>query len=483
MTSRMKAGLCLAALAASLAPMLPAAEPDFNAAMTQASADYRGRLEQAGAELTRVRERITAEKAPWLARLRAAEDRIIAAETETTRYETALESAAETRRQLLKDLDALRKNTTYIKTLAHESLKAVRDSLAPGEEALFAEALDDLQTRLDDATAGPNTRAAVDVVESLFAHARQELGGYGAPGQAMLAATNEVVQGTYAFFGPEVFFRPANGGQPGAVRPREGAPLPAMFALPSWKAAPAAAFFRGESGAIAADASGGKALRFRETTGTVWEHIRKGGMVAYAIVVVGVVSLIMCLGKIRDLRAMSVASPEAVRAFLHVVANGTSQEMAEAVSPFKGMTAELFSVGLQYRRASKLTLEEHLQAVLLRQRLHSERRLPLLAVIATASPLMGLLGTVTGMVKTFALITVFGTGNAGKLSSGISEVLVATELGLAVAIPTLVAHGFLSHRIQKNLALLERYALQFVTAADAARNGAPHPVPAATVRT
>jgi biopolymer transport protein ExbB len=111
----------------------------------------------------------------------------------------------------------------------------------------------------------------------------------------------------------------------------------------------------------------------------------------------------------------------------------------------------------------KELLEEHLYAVLLRQRLHYERWLPLLAVIATAAPLMGLLGTVTGMVRTFALITVFGTGNAGKLASGISEVLVATELGLMVAIPTLIAHGFLSHRIHKNLALLERYALEFVT--------------------
>jgi biopolymer transport protein ExbB len=482
MTSRMKAGLCLAALAASLASLLPGAETDFNAAMTQASVDYTARLEQAGAELTRVRERITAERAPWLARLRAAEDRIIAAETETTRYETALENVAETRRQLLKDLDALRKNTTYIGTLAHDSLKAVRDSLAPGEEALLGNALDDLQTRLDDTAAGPNARAAVDVAEYLLAHAQQDLGGYAAPGQAMLDRTHEVVPGTYAFFGPEVFFRPANGGQPGAVRPREGAPLPVVFALRDWQPAAAAAFFGAQPGTIAADASGGKALRFRETTGTVWEHVRKGGMVAYVIVVVGVVSLIMCLGKIRDLRGMSVASPEAVRTFLHVVANGTAQEMAEAVNSFRGMTGELFSVGLQYCREPKLTLEEHLQAVLLRQRLHSERRLPLLAVIATASPLMGLLGTVTGMVKTFALITVFGTGNAGKLSSGISEVLVATELGLAVAIPTLVAHGFLSHRIQKNLALLERYALQFVTAAEAARNGARPGVVAATVR-
>ena len=81
------------------------------------------------------------------------------------------------------------------------------------------------------------------------------------------------------------------------------------------------------------------------------------------------------------------------------------------------------------------------------------------------------------MVRTFALITVFGTGNAGKLASGISEVLVATELGLIVAIPTLIAHGFLAHRIQRNLSLLERYALEFITATETAKTGGrPMPI-------
>ena len=89
----------------------------------------------------------------------------------------------------------------------------------------------------------------------------------------------------------------------------------------------------------------------------------------------------------------------------------------------------------------------------------------------TASPLLGLLGTVMGMVKTFALITVFGTGNAAKLSSGISQVLITTELGLMVAIPTLIVHSFLSHRTQDRLSLLERYSTEFVAAAEQSRSG------------
>jgi biopolymer transport protein ExbB len=158
-----------------------------------------------------------------------------------------------------------------------------------------------------------------------------------------------------------------------------------------------------------------------------------------------------------------------VTAFLRLVANGSRAEAEKAAKSLKRTTRELFLVGLEHAGQPPNLLEERLQAVLLEQRLHYERRLPLLAVIATAAPLMGLLGTVVGMVRTFALITVFGTGNAGKLSSGISEVLVATELGLVVAIPTLVAHGFLAHRIQRNLSRLERYALQFTTAVGTAR--------------
>jgi biopolymer transport protein ExbB len=150
--------------------------------------------------------------------------------------------------------------------------------------------------------------------------------------------------------------------------------------------------------------------------------------------------------------------------------------MADADRKLAGLhrtTHELFATGLRHRDRPKALLEEQLQSLLHRQQMHFERRLSLLAVIATAAPLMGLLGTVSGMVKTFALMTVFGSGNAMKLSAGISEVLVATELGLMVAIPALVVHGFLSHRIRKNLSLLEHYAMEFVIALDQTRAGPP----------
>ena len=468
--------LVILASAALLSSTLAIAET-FEEATQRATADYGERLQKAADELNGARKRIADEKAPLLKEMREAEDRIVAAQSQTERLETGEEESSEQHRKLMMDMDAIRKNTSYVSTLAHDGLSAFSDGLAPGEGQLLADRIQELGQKLDDTTSGPNGQAAVDIAEFLLERTRRALGGYSAHGSSLVAGNNQVFKGTFAFIGPETYFLPEQGGRAGTVRPRAGSAFPMSYELPAWKPDDASAFFSGKPGTVMADASGGKALRLKETKGSIIEHVQKGGPVAYAIIGVGLLSLIMIGQKIRDLRDLSVDAPPVVRAFLENVYHGAWSKADLAVKSLKAPARELFEIGLQYYDSPKEILEEHLQSVLLRQRLHFERRLPLLAVIATAAPLMGLLGTVVGMVKTFALITVFGTGNAGKLASGISEVLVATELGLVVAIPTLIAHGFLSQRIQKNLSLLERYALEFVTAAETAKVASKPEVP------
>ncbi len=470
----MKAGFSLRCLSLVLLAATVRGAETIDDAMKRATLDYGERLRTASTELTATRERIAGEKAPLLKAQRAAEDRIIAAESELTRLETDQEQALERHRQMARDADALRKNLGYFGTLSHDSLKAFNDGLPAAGRQLLSDRLETLQQRFDNSAAAVDSGAAIETAGFLLQQVEQSLGGYAAKGSALLGDGNQVVKGTFAFVGPETFFRADEGGRAGTVRSREGSPQPITYVLSAWKPADAAAFFQGQPGTIMADATAGKALRLKETKGTLWQHIQKGGVVAYAIVGVGLLALLMILQKLRDLARLAVDTPAAVQRVLTPLAGGDRAEAERAVGSLRATTRDLFTVGLGNLHKPKAILEEHLYAVLLRQRLHYERWLPLLAVIATAAPLMGLLGTVTGLVRTFALINVFGTGDAAKLASGISEVLVATELGLIVAIPTLVAHGFLSHRIQKNLSLLERYALEFVTAAQPDRpSGAP----------
>lgn len=444
---------------------------DFDAALQRAAVDYAARLKQAGEELNRARERIAQEKAPLLKEQRAVEDRIIALEREALRLGTGQENFASEKRRLLRDIEEQRKTGAYVTTIAGDALKAVTEGLAPGEELLAGDALRALQEKFDAAAAAGNGPVAIDVAEFLLARTERVLGGHLAPGRALNAGDSRLEEGVLAFAGPEVFFQPAAGGAAGLVRLREGSRQPVYYPQATWAGKAGQDFFAGRLGTMPADPSGGKALRLQQTGGTVAEHIEKGGKVAWAIVAVGLIALLLIIQKLIDVAAMRVDTSPRVTAFLGAVAAGSPADAQTALSGLARTTREVFAEGLRHSDSPTPILEEKLEAVLLGQRLHFERRLPLLAVIATAAPLMGLLGTVVGMVKTFTLITVFGTGNAAKLSSGISEVLVATELGLAVAIPALVMHGFLSHRINKNLAVLERQALEFVTAASPARSG------------
>ena len=93
-----------------------------------------------------------------------------------------------------------------------------------------------------------------------------------------------------------------------------------------------------------------------------------------------------------------------------------------------------------------------------------ERYLNTLGTVAAVAPLLGLLGTVVGMIRVFTEITVQGTGNANALAGGISEALITTAAGLVVAIPALVMHRFFTGKIDTIVVGLEQVSIKLVDA-------------------
>ena len=91
-----------------------------------------------------------------------------------------------------------------------------------------------------------------------------------------------------------------------------------------------------------------------------------------------------------------------------------------------------------------------------------EKALPLIAVTAATAPLLGLLGTVTGMIDVFRQITNFANPENSELARGISEALVTTKFGLITAIPALIAHALLSRRVQGVISKLEAFSARLV---------------------
>ncbi|MCF3650667.1 MotA/TolQ/ExbB proton channel family protein [Synoicihabitans lomoniglobus] len=461
------AGLALLLLTGAAVAGAQEATAKYDAGLRKIATEYTKRIETATAGLNDARVRIASEKVPLLNDMRAVEDKILnlRAELGSIRINTADFANDRTRRE--HEANAQKLNISYFAGTASEGLSTLSSTLGNIEMGDWSARVDDLRNRLDPIGGTPDIDAAVETAELMATRVETLLGGFTTPGMAVTSEAHELVQGRFAYFGPETFFV-ADGadGPAGTVRARDEGAAPLVYALSGWDKADADALVTGRATTLPADVSGGKALQLRQSQGDWIDHINKGGIVGYAILGLGLFALITALLKLLDLNNLSVDAPSATTPLLKHVAE-TGQPGAEPLlAGLRKTSGELFATGVRNMRKPKEVIEEHLHGFILRERLHHERWLPMLAVIAAASPLLGLLGTVVGMVKTFTLITVFGTGNAGKLSSGISEALVTTELGLTVAIPTLVIHGFLSYRTQKNLSLLERYAVEFVTATE-----------------
>jgi biopolymer transport protein ExbB len=111
---------------------------------------------------------------------------------------------------------------------------------------------------------------------------------------------------------------------------------------------------------------------------------------------------------------------------------------------------------------SREDMENALQEAILNEVPRLERFLSTLGMLATIAPLLGLLGTVTGMINTFHMITYYGTGDPRMMSSGISEALVTTMVGLVVAIPLMLAHTLISRRVESTIGQMEEKAVSFV---------------------
>lgn len=196
------------------------------------------------------------------------------------------------------------------------------------------------------------------------------------------------------------------------------------------------AFASGKTDILPADTSGGEILKAEKYARTMAEEIDKGGVWIYPILALGAAALLAAFGKIVQLYFLRRArSPEAA-------CGGDSLG-----SPFAELARAVDSA------KSSEEAETAAYAILARENAKLKSWLPVFAITSTASPLFGLLGTVSGIIKTFADLSASGA-DTRAISDGIAEALITTEYGLAVAIPALIVGTVLSRRAR---AVFEKY--------------------------
>jgi biopolymer transport protein ExbB len=190
----------------------------------------------------------------------------------------------------------------------------------------------------------------------------------------------------------------------------------------------------------------------------MWEMILAGRYMMIPISLASLIGLTVIIERALVLRRGKVVVPEIAGAVESLSAS-TDLSVAYAICERKpGPFANVVMAGLDHADNDWTIMRDVLEEAGRQEATRLTRRLGILETVAAVSPLLGLLGTVLGMIRVFGTISLAGLGNPETLSSGISEAMVTTAAGLIIGIPALVAHNWLSGRADRIIFDLEYYA-------------------------
>lgn len=196
---------------------------------------------------------------------------------------------------------------------------------------------------------------------------------------------------------------------------------------------------------------------------TMMDTVKAGGVIGYIILALGLFGLLLILLRIGLLSKSGSRVENLTKTVVEKLNAGEGASAAqEAIKEYKGSTARVLKATLRNITRDREHIEDVVTENILNESSQIDRFGSFVLVIAAVAPLLGLLGTVTGMISTFDIITEHGTGDPKLLSGGISEALVTTMLGLAVAIPLLLLGNLLSGWAQKIKDSMEQSALHVI---------------------
>ncbi len=194
----------------------------------------------------------------------------------------------------------------------------------------------------------------------------------------------------------------------------------------------------------------------------MFELLQAGGLLIWPILLCSILALAIIIERMFALKRRNVSPPGLTDSVGKLLMRGGISPRAiaeiEGNSPLGRVLAAGLKISHQHRVVIKETVEEAG-----RHEVHElEKHLQTLGTIAAITPLLGLLGTVIGMIKVFSAITIFGVGDPQALAEGISEALVTTAAGLSVGIPSLMFHRYFRGKINELAVDMEQQAVKFM---------------------
>ncbi|WP_221798681.1 MotA/TolQ/ExbB proton channel family protein [Oceanobacter mangrovi] len=194
----------------------------------------------------------------------------------------------------------------------------------------------------------------------------------------------------------------------------------------------------------------------------MFEIIQSGGWMMVPIILCSVLALGISVERFWTLRTSQIVPPDLLaRVWGWMKGKQLNADKIRELQQSSPL-GRVLAAGLVNSRHGRQIMKESIEEVAAQEIHAMERYLNALGTIASIAPLLGLLGTVIGMIKVFSEIMIQGTGQAGVLAGGISEALITTAAGLIIAIPAMVCHRTLQRRVDDMVIYMEQEALKLV---------------------
>lgn len=192
------------------------------------------------------------------------------------------------------------------------------------------------------------------------------------------------------------------------------------------------------------------------------ELVVKGGVFMYPIIFCSIVALAVFIERVFFLRRKRIIPDDFIRKVEELIRKEKFSEAVFLCQSNISSISKIFLAGLKNAKKGMWLVKEAIEERGSREALILQKHVSILATIANLTPLLGLLGTVSGMIKTFKVISVQGIGNPAPLAGGIAEALITTAAGLSVAIPTLVGHRLLKDKANTLIFEMEEDSIRLV---------------------
>ncbi len=434
------------------------AQASLDSVNQQAQKDLRDAVKR----LSDTRDSIREERIPLARRINQLKAEVREKRRELERQQRAQDSRSIGLDALEQRIKAIQDENDYVSGMMNQFLQELQTQMTSGEQQKFESRLDAIRQVLDTPDT-PRTEAYAAQIDSInigIERLKNRIGGTIIPGQA-IDSQGDLQEGHFIEFGPASVFLSSATKQAGIIESHQVL-TPNATALNADLDSGAATIVANGKGDLPIDVTLGAALAIETSKESITEHIKKGGIWVYPILFFATLAALLAAYKLFEIFSIKQPQASQLTPIIHKIRQNDKEEAISMAEQLPWEFGPMIKDGVNYSDQDKELVEEVMYEKMLEAQPKVERFLSVIAVTAAVAPLLGLLGTVTGMINTFKMITLFGTGDASSLSGGISEALITTELGLVVAIPSLVAHAMLNRKAQSIMAHMEKLSVIFV---------------------